>query len=196
MDKSKLLTQLEKECLSCTRCEIGGCQISTDAGCFLSNVFSNMCMKARIMVVGQNPGAREIEQRRPFVGPSGANFDRAIKEVLGLDRSHFYITNTVHCFTQSNRKPFNKEIEMCRYFLDREVKVVDPVVIITLGGPALQQVTGVRGIQKHHAQPLVSARYGKPVLPLYHTSPLNMNHADRKEAFYKGLEKLQEYLGG
>jgi len=196
MDKSKALCDLERQCHNCRRCAIGGKLIQTKKGEFLSNVFSNMCLKARIMVVGQNPGAREVEQGRPFVGPSGTFFDKATKEVLGLDRSSFYITNTVRCFTPGNRRPTDEETSMCRDFLQKEVAVIDPVVIVTLGGPALKQITGQRGITKVHGERLYSPQYGKPVLPLYHTSPLNMRSQEKREEFYRALGKLADLLDG
>jgi len=97
--KGKTLTSLRSKCLGCLKCSIGGC----DIGGHISNVFSNMNMKAGVMVIGQNPGHVEVERGLPFVGPSGEFFDRAISEVLGVGRDAFYITNVVKCLRYNTR---------------------------------------------------------------------------------------------
>jgi len=188
--KAETLTELQQRCLACRKCSIGGKLI----GGRLSNVWSNMSMKAQIMVIGQNPGQVEVELGRPFVGPSGHFFDRAIKDVLELDRSHFYISNCVRCFTPNNRGPTQDEKDNCQEFLDAEIVAVDPKLIVTLGGPSLEQLSGRRGIMRLHGKTFMSLRYSKPVLPLLHPSPLNMNSVEKREMFYKDLEALREYV--
>lgn len=138
MSKAEELRCLESRCHECRLCDIGGTMLDGHLG----NVFSNMCLKARIMVVGQNPGETEVRLGRPFVGPSGAFFDKVMREVLGIDRSVLYICNTVRCYTRGNRAPTVGEVRNCRPFLDAEVDIIKPKVIVTLGGPALKQVTG------------------------------------------------------
>jgi len=192
MNKAERLTELQQKCYACKKCAIGG----QDVDGHLSNVWSNMSMKAQIMVIGQNPGYVEVERGKPFVGPSGEFFDKAIEEVLGIDRTHFYITNTCHCYTAKNRKPSNVEIENCCEFLDAEIEAVNPKIIVTLGAPSLEQVTGRKGIMKLHGQKIISLRYKKNVLPLLHPSPRNMNKPELKVKFYQDLEVLKEYLNG
>jgi uracil-DNA glycosylase family 4 len=191
--KSELLQQLKAECIACRKCDIGGCVYADCPG----NVFSNMCAKAHIMVVGQNPGAVEVKTGKPFVGPSGANFDTALKEVLNIDRTELYITNSVRCFSPGNRAPFPHEVENCRPYLDREVEIMKPVIFLALGASALYQLTGVRGsrsMENNQGKILQSPRYETPVLALYHPSPMNWNNPERKAAIYKGLELLRTYL--
>lgn len=189
-EKSKILCRLKKECLSCKLCSIGGQNIKGN----LSNVFSNMCMKAKIVVLGQNPGYNEVILKTPFVGISGKFFDKAIKDVLGCDRSSFYITNSVHCYTPENRKPTREETKNCQYYVDTEINTIKPNLIITLGGPSLEQITGRKGITKIHGNIVSSIRYNIPVLPLFHPSPLNMNKKGMKECFYNDMKKIKEYL--
>jgi uracil-DNA glycosylase family 4 len=160
----------------------------------LSNVFSNMNSEARIMIVGQNPGKREVEQGIPFVGPSGEFFDRAIEEVVGISRSDLYVSNMVRCFTPGNRPPYQAELENCRYFLDREIAIVNPRVIVTLGSPAFKQLTGMSGIMKHNGEQIFSPRYGVTVIPVLHPSPLNTNDPVKREMFYDGLRSVKEFL--
>ena len=149
---------------------------------------------ADIMVVGQNPGKDEVRQGEPFVGASGKFFDEAMKERVGLERSGFYISNTVRCFTPNNRKPTVKEIDNCLDFLDREIEIIKPKVMIALGAPAFKQLTGMSGIMKHCGEMIFSPRYGVYVLALLHPSPYNTNDPTRRKMFYDGLEKLKEYL--
>ena len=146
------------------------------------------------MVVGQNPGHDEVIQGTPFVGASGHFFDTALMDVLGIDRSLLYISNAVRCFTPGNRRPYQEEADNCRDFLDREVAILNPVVIVTLGGPAFKQVTGMSGIMKHHGQIRFSPRYRVPVLPLLHPSPYNTNSEEGRKMFYDDLEHLREFL--
>ena len=189
-EKANALMRLKAECIACRKCAIGGCVYENCPG----NVFSSMSMKADIMVVGQNPGAVEVKTGKPFVGPSGANFDKAIKEVLGYDRSDFYISNSIRCFSPNNRAPTREEIENCRPFLEREIAIIKPSFVVTLGSFAMFQLTGLNGIEKHQGKIVQSARYGVNVLILYHPSPLNLNQPVRREAFYKGLATLKTYL--
>ena len=159
-----------------------------------SNVFSNMNVGADLMVVGQNPGSDEVIREEPFVGASGQFFDSAVLEVLGLERASFYISNVVRCFTPGNRTPSADEMENCRDFLDREIALVKPKVVIALGAPSFSQLTGMRGITKHHGDLIVSARYGVHVVPIFHPSPRNMNDTERRRMFYEGLKTVREFL--
>ena len=142
MSKKNELMSLKSECLACRRCSIGGQQVN---GEFLSNVFSNMNYTANIMVVGQNPGRDETEKGEPFVGTSGKMFDQLFEEVLGMNRAYLYISNCVRCATPDSRRPTFDEIETCEYFLEKEISILKPRVVITLGGPAFTQLTGMNG---------------------------------------------------
>jgi len=190
IDKSEEFRVLKADCIACRKCSIGGCVYEDCPG----NVFSNMSLRAKIMVIGQNPGAVEVQTGRPFVGPSGENFDEVVMEVLGVDRSAFYITNIVKCFTPNNRSPRGYEIDNCQEFLEREIAIVKPEIVITLGSPALRQMTGVSGITKHHGEIIPSPRYRVNVLPLFHPSPLNFNDKTKRAAFCQELINLKRYL--
>ena len=136
----------------------------------------------------------ETEQKEPFVGVSGKMFDQLVDEVLGMKRSDFYITNCLHCYTPGNRKPTVEEVDNCQTFLDREVRILQPKLIISLGGPAFEQLTGMHGIMKHHGNPVFSPRYGRYVFPLLHPSPLNLNDPAKLEIFVADLLKLKEFI--
>lgn len=186
-----MLEEIQKECLDCRLCEIGGQMIDGN----LSNVFSNM-NPSKIMVVGQNPGREEVLKRTPFIGISGKIFDECMEAHAGLKRSDFYICNSVNCYTPENRKPTDLEFQNCSKFLQKQIDFIKPKVVVTLGGVALRVLTGLNGITKFHAQPLYSTRYKVNVFPLLHPSPLNTNRPDKKREFCEGIEKLKAYLAG
>ncbi len=183
------LESLKKECLACRMCAIGGCDIN---GCN-SNVFSTM-NPVPVMVVGQNPGAEEVRLGIPFVGISGKTFDAALEKIVGLKRADVYVTNVVKCYTHNNRKPTDGEVTACRAFLDREVELVKPKVIVALGSYALKALTGMSGVSKHCGELVYSPRYKVHVLALLHPSPLNTNVPEKREQFHMGLAKLAEFL--
>ncbi|SVC70462.1 uncharacterized protein METZ01_LOCUS323316, partial [marine metagenome] len=117
--------ELAVEAASCTACGLaeGRTQV----------VFGNGSPDADVMFVGEAPGAREDEQGVPFVGRSGQLLDRLLAEELGMDRSDVYIANVVKCRPPDNRDPRPEEIAACRPWLARQMDLVDPSVVVTLG---------------------------------------------------------------
>jgi uracil-DNA glycosylase len=104
--------------------------------------------RARLMMVGEQPGNQEDLEGRPFVGPAGRMLDRAIAEA-GIDRKQVFVTNSVKHFKFEQRgkrrlhkKPNAYEIDRCRWWLDLERKLVKPEVIVALGATAARALTG------------------------------------------------------
>ena len=191
--RSTMMTDLEKlreKCLACRLCPVGGKLIEGH----LSNVFSNMNEQAKLMVVGQNAGRTEVIQGEPFVGQAGEFFNQAIKDCLGVGRETFYITNACHCLTPGNRRPSDQELKNCRALLDQEIALIQPRAILTLGSVALRQITGMVSITKKRGQILRSIRYGCPVIPLLHPSPLNINNDEKQKTFMEDLSLVKEFL--
>lgn len=184
-----MLEKIKQECLNCKLCAIGGQDVNGN----LSNVFSNMNV-SQIMIVGQNPGAEEVQKRTPFIGISGKIFDECMEKYAGLKRQDFYICNCVNCWTPENRKPTESEFRNCSYFLAKQIEFLKPKIVVTLGGVALRAVTGLNGITKFHAKVQYSTKYKVNVFPLLHPSPLNTNRPDKKKEFCDGIVKLKEYL--
>lgn len=186
------LKKLKKKCLKCRKCEIGGQKLEGIS----TNVFANKLEKAQIMVVGQNPGKQEVYHREPFIGKSGQFFDEEWSKVFAGGRKKLYITNVVKCLTPDNRKPKKDERENCLKFLEREIELVDPVVVITLGNFALKAVTGQSGITKKHGKFMAVKKNDKTrmVYPLLHPSPLNMNKEKNVGTFRKDLKRLERKL--
>jgi len=203
-DKEISLECLKKDCLACRKCVIGGKTLEGVAWKWdgesewppISNVFSSMNVKAEVMIVGQNPGYNEVVEGEPFVGKSGEFFNETIRDVLGMCRDQMYITNAVHCYTPKNRKPRVSEIENCSTFLDAEVEVIRPKVIVALGSIALRQTTGMGKITKREGNIVPSIRYKLPVVPLFHPSPYNMRDEDKRDKFREGMKLVLEILNG
>ena len=181
---------LREKCLACRDCSLGGREISPK--CF-SNVFSNMS-PSRIMAIGQNPGSEEVKKGEPFVGASGRFFNEAAKGIIGMERSSFYISNVLRCFTPGNRQPTRQELDACRPILDEEISIIKPTLIIALGSVAFERLTGMHGIMKHHGETVVSPRYLVPVIALLHPSPYNTNNPTNREMFHDGLRKVGNFL--
>ena len=102
-------------------------------------VFADGNPEADIMLIGEAPGAEEDRQGKPFVGKSGQLLDRMLA-AIGLDRSKVYIANTVPWRPPGNRTPTPEEMALCLPFLHRQVELVAPKLVMTLGGPAMQTV--------------------------------------------------------
>lgn len=105
-------------------------------------------LKARMMLVGEQPGDKEDRAGKPFVGPAGMMLDRAIADA-GLVREQVFITNAVKHFKNEPRgkrrihkKPNTSEIDACRWWLDQEMALVDPAVIVALGSTAARAILG------------------------------------------------------
>jgi len=131
---------LRAEAAQCTRCELHRCATRT--------VFGEGPVDADIMVVGEQPGDQEDLAGRPFVGPAGQLFERALGDA-GIDRSRLYVTNAVKHFKFEPRgkrrihaRPDAGEIKACRWWIDQERAIVSPRRIIMLGTTAIHSVTG------------------------------------------------------
>jgi len=120
-------------------------------GCALKRTATNLVFtdgnpQAPMLFVGEAPGAEEDRQGLPFVGPSGRLLDKML-ESIGLDRSRVLISNTVFWRPPGNRTPTSQETAVCMPFLERLIELVDPRILVALGGPAakavLAQTTGV-----------------------------------------------------
>ena len=111
-------------------------------------VFGEGAVSAELILVGEQPGDQEDLQGKPFVGPAGQMFDRALAEA-GIDRSRVYVTNAVKHFKfeprgkrRIHQKPNNAEIDACRWWLDKELHLIKPRLTVALGATAARALTG------------------------------------------------------
>lgn len=153
------LAAVQTEALGCTRCALAGTRTKV--------VFGTGHPRARLMFVGEGPGRDEDLAGEPFVGRSGKLLDRLLAEELGMARSECYIANVVKCRPPQNRDPRPEEMASCRPFLDRQIELVAPRVVVTLGNVAtralLQSADGIRKLRGR-----VYPFGGAFVVPTYH----------------------------
>ncbi|MEM3000672.1 MAG: uracil-DNA glycosylase [Candidatus Nitrosocaldus sp.] len=186
--KLNMLRPLRAACKSCTMCNLGVID-HTHLGERIEDyrVFSNM-RPSRFVVIGQNPGYNECVQDEPFVGDAGTIFNNEITK-HGIDRSMFYITNVVKCHTPDNRKPERDEIEACKPFIMMELKLLKPILVITLGAVAFQVLCPDRQYSDSLGK-VVQSTFGVNVYPIYHPSPRNMQHPERRAKFDSDIAAL------
>jgi uracil-DNA glycosylase len=160
-----------------------GCNLKFTAK---SLVFADGNPDGRLMLVGEAPGRDEDIEGKPFVGRSGQLLDR-ILAAIGIDRSAAYIANVIPWRPPGNRTPTPQETEICRPFIERQIELANPEVLVTLGGPSakvlLNTTEGVlklRGNWRIHR-----TRAGKeiPVMPTLHPAYLLRNPAHKKLAW-------------
>jgi DNA polymerase len=137
------LVELRSEALTCTRCALASNRTQV--------VFGVGDPSARLMFVGEGPGRDEDLAGEPFVGRSGKLLDKLMRQEIGLDRSRCYIANVVKCRPPGNRDPLPAEIASCRPYLDEQLRLIDPAVVVTLGNFAtrllLDTSEGIRRVR-------------------------------------------------
>lgn len=125
---------------------------------------------ADLMFVGEAPGFHEDKQGYPFVGQAGKLLDKLL-EGIGLTRQHVYVANVLKCRPPGNRDPMPDEIEACESYLFRQIGLIEPRLVATLGNFATKLLSGKQyGITKVHGQPQPTQLGGRAVtlFPLYH----------------------------
>jgi len=147
--------------------------------------------KARLMFVGEAPGADEDIQARPFVGRAGQLLTKII-EAIGLKREEVLIGNVNRCRPPGNRAPTAEEASMCKPYLLREIAVVQPEVIVVLGNTAMKNLLDTReGITKLRGR--FQDYKGIKVMPTFHPAYLLRDPSKKRET-WEDLKKVRDYL--
>jgi uracil-DNA glycosylase len=147
--------------------------------------------KARLMFVGEAPGADEDIQARPFVGRAGQLLTKII-EAIGLKREEVLIGNVNRCRPPGNRPPTPEEASMCKPFLLREIAAVQPDVIVVLGNTAMKNLLDLKqGITRVRGQ--FQNYQGVKVMPTFHPAYLLRDPTKKKET-WEDLKKVRDYL--
>jgi len=148
---------------------------------------------ARVVFIGEAPGRKEDEGGRPFIGAAGRLLDELLA-TAHITREDVYITNIVKCRPPGNRDPLDEEIVACRGYLNRQLKLLHPKVIVTLGAFAtrliLQTTAGISSLQGR-----VFERHGYKVLPLYHPAA-TIYDLLKKEPFFAAAPILDALVNG
>jgi DNA polymerase len=155
------LAELEAVTQGCQACPLGGQRIRF--------VFGEGAPGARILFIGEGPGRDEDLQGRPFVGKAGELLDKMLGAVE-LDRTQVYIANVVKCRPPDNRTPTPEEARCCLSYLKRQIELIRPKVIVTLGATPLRELLGVQtGITRIRGQwQRLEMLGGIPVMPTFH----------------------------
>jgi uracil-DNA glycosylase family 4 len=159
-DVASELAQLAEAAEACRACPLGS--IRTQA------VFGVGNPDADLMFVGEAPGFHEDQQGEPFVGAAGQLLTKLIEQKLGLERSDVYIVNTLKCRPPGNRDPLPAEIEACKPFLAKQLKLIKPKVVVALGNFAAKLLTGSsQGITRLRERTF-TMKDGTPLMCTFH----------------------------
>ncbi len=126
------LSEVERDAAGCTRCPLAAGRTHVVFGAGNAN--------ADLMFVGEGPGAEEDRQGLPFVGRSGQLLDRLLAEELGITRDTVYIGNCVKCRPPGNRDPLPLELDACGPYLEAQIELIQPKVVVTLGNFATKRL--------------------------------------------------------
>ena len=175
---------LEQECSHCRECAL--CQTRKNV------VFGVGNPQAEIMLVGEGPGANEDEQGIHFVGKAGQFLDDMLA-IIGLDRTLVYIANIVKCRPPGNRDPLNVEQDACIGYLRRQIALIQPKILVSLGRIAAMRLIDPKfRITREHG--VWFDVDGMRMMALYHPSALLRDPGKRPETF-DDLKSLQKEVG-
>ena len=175
--------QIHRDIGDCTRCPLHRERTTV--------VHTEGNRKARLMFVGEAPGADEDIQARPFVGRAGQLLTKII-EAIGLKREEVLIGNVNRCRPPGNRPPTPEEVSMCKPFLLREIAIVQPDVIVVLGNTAMKNLLDTReGITKLRGR--FQDYKGIKVMPTFHPAYLLRDPSKKRET-WEDLKKVRDYL--
>ena len=170
----KELDELKKICLNCTLCDLSKTRTNV--------VFGEGNPNAKIMFVGEGPGAEEDKTGRPFVGRAGKLLTKIILNVLELTREDVYIANIVKCRPPNNRAPSFEEAQTCKPYLLKQIDIINPDILVCLGKTAFMYLLNSdTPISKVRGQ--IFEFKEKKVIPTFHPSFLLRNPSAKKEAY-------------
>jgi uracil-DNA glycosylase family 4 len=147
-------------------------------------------VNAEIIFIGEGPGFHENEQGRPFVGAAGRFFEELLDQI-GMKREEVFIANVVKCRPPGNRDPLTEELAACDSYLERQIAVINPKVIVTLGRFSLAKFLPNAKISQSHGQ-AVQVK-GRLVIPMYHPAAA-LHQPSLKPVVEKDFAKLPELI--
>lgn len=166
------LEKIKEKCLTCQKCSLGKTRTNI--------VFSAGVPNHKLMLIGEAPGYYEDQKGEPFVGKAGQLLDKIFASV-GLSRQKdVYICNTIKCRPPENRDPLPEEKEACREYLDAQINILKPRIILLCGRVAVQSILGTtQGITKIRGKWYEGPNMSK-MMPIFHPSYLLRNDSREK----------------
>ena len=179
--KAEALKTLYESIKDCRKCALGALRKNF--------VFGEGDPEAKVVFVGEAPGATEDEQGRPFVGKAGLLLDKII-EAIGFKREEVFILNVLKCRPPDNRPPEPEETALCIPYLKAQLEIISPVIICTLGNPATHNLLKTEtGITKLRGT--IQDYNGTPVIPTYHPSAC-LRNPNLKVDVWKDVKLLRK----
>jgi DNA polymerase len=187
MNKNKFFKQLERQVKTCQKCPLY--KNRTKA------VFGSGKISSKIMLIGESPGKEEDIQGIPFVGKAGKILDDLLK-IANINRNKVFITNLVKCHPLKNRDPQKEEIQKCSYYLEKQIDLIKPTYIITLGRFASKYLfkkfnIPFTQISKIHGKPykITYNNYHFTIISMYHPA-YALYDKKKKKLFEKDFQKI------
>jgi len=194
MDKIEELRKLNEEILKCTRCPLYNGKINYVPG--------EGDPASEIMFIGEAPGEEEDKQGRPFVGRAGKYLTETIERILEMKRENIFITNVLKCRPPNNRDPKEEEVKACSVWLIKQLEIIKPGVIVTLGRHSTSFIFSYFGlsftsIMKERGKVRKVRKWDKDVyiIPTLHPAAV-LYHPNWKELFEKDFYTIKEVLKG
>ena len=159
-----------KNCRACRLCEQRH-----------NTVFGEGVTNPLVLVVGEGPGAEEDKTGRPFVGAAGQLLDKMLAAIQLSRTKNCFIANIVKCRPPNNRTPESDECTICRKYLNAQIKLLKPTMILAMGNTAMQSLLGQSGITKLHG--IFFNMNGIPVMPTFHPSALLRDVTKKRDAW-------------
>jgi uracil-DNA glycosylase len=176
------LVEVEEQIRVCTYCDLSRSRTHAVPG--------NGNRNADIMFIGEAPGFHEDRQGEPFVGAAG-KFLNEMLESINLDRSTVYITNVVKCRPPGNRDPLPDEIAACSGYIDRQIELINPKVVVTLGRFSMSRWFPKERVSRIHGRP---KRFGNiTVVPMYHPAAA-LHQSSLRATIEADMQKLPQIV--
>lgn len=179
------LSEIREELGDCERCKLCGTRNSI--------VFGEGNPDARLVFVGEGPGRDEDAQGRPFVGRAGQLLTRIIK-AMNLEREDVYICNVVKCRPPQNRNPEPDEVESCEPFLVKQIRSINPEVIVALGSVATGLLLKLKNFKMGQLRGTFHEYEGAKLMVTYHPAALLRNQAFKKPV-WEDMKLVMKELG-
>ena len=184
-NKRQAMKDIDALVAGCTKCRLHSTRTNTVPG--------EGNLDASLMFVGEGPGADEDAKGRPFVGAAGKLLDKIIV-AMGMHREEVYIGNVVKCRPPANRLPEKDEMDSCLPYLERQIKAIDPAIIVLLGSTAYKAIIkdSREGITKARGQ--VIELDGRIYIPTFHPAAL-LRDPSKKKDVWADMKKVLSLLG-